>query len=353
MSRITRRLFLAGSTGLVAGAATGGIARPAFAQGTGVTEQLISAAKAEGVVNYYTSVEIEVATRVARAFEAKYPGVSVKVERTGAERVFQRIGQETTARIYNCDVVNSSDAAHFVVWKRNGLLAKWLPAEVTRLWPADFRDRDGYHAIWRITLCVMARNTQQVSAADAPKSFQDLLNPRWESKLVKAHPGYSGTILTATYAMSQRLGWPYMEKLAAQKVLQVQSASEPPRKLAVGERAVQIDGTEYSTRNVRVRGAPVEIIYATEGSPIVAGPKSMMARAPHPNAARLFMHYMFSEECQQLMADAGSLRSAHPGVKRPADLPALTDVPTIKDDAAAVARLAADIKRRYTRIFGT
>ena len=78
-----------------------------------VTQALIDAAKKEGKVAYYTSVDLPVAENLAKAFEAKYSGISVRTERTGAERVFQRIGQEYSSNIHAVDVVNSSDAAHF------------------------------------------------------------------------------------------------------------------------------------------------------------------------------------------------------------------------------------------------
>src|SRR5581483_2579604 len=102
---------------------------------------------------------------------------------------------------------------------------------------------------------------------DAPKSYADLLDPKWAGKLVKAHPGYSGNILTATYEMSRDLGWEYFEKLAKQRVMQVQSASDPPKKLDLGERAVQVDGNEYNLLQIKAKKGPVEIVYATEGTP--------------------------------------------------------------------------------------
>src|SRR5437764_11309783 len=100
-------------------------------------------------------------------------------------------------------------------------------------------------ASFSVGLCIIAYNTDLVKAEDAPQSFADLLDPKWKGKIVKAHPSYSGTILTATYQTARDVGWSYYEKLAQQSVLQVQSASDPPKKLALGERSIMADGIEY------------------------------------------------------------------------------------------------------------
>src|SRR2546423_8007388 len=108
-----------------------------------VTPELIEAAKKEGKAIWYTAVDLPVAERIAKAFEAKYPGIAMRVERSGGERIFQRIGQEYGSNIHAVDVVNSSDAAHFIVWKRDGILAPFVPEDETRHYPAVPKDRDG------------------------------------------------------------------------------------------------------------------------------------------------------------------------------------------------------------------
>src|SRR6185295_13997922 len=221
---ISRRRMLAGTGAVLAGAALSTRVMAAAPPAEPVTPDLIAAAKKEGQIIYYTSTDLPVAEKLAKAFEAKYPGIAVRVERTGAERVFQRIGQEYGSNIHAVDIMNSSDAAHAIVWKRDGLLAPYVPEDVAKFYPAEHKDPDGMFASFRVWVSIIAYNTNLVKKEDAPKSFADLLDPKWVGKIVKAHPGYSGTIMTATYQMQRDLGWGFFEKLAAQNIMQVQSS---------------------------------------------------------------------------------------------------------------------------------
>jgi iron(III) transport system substrate-binding protein len=330
-----------------------GVVRPARSAPVvgAVTPELIAAAQKEGKIAWYTSVDLPVAEKIARAFEAKYPGVACLVERSGAERVFQRIGQEYGSQVHAVDVVNSSDASHFIVWKRDGWLASYMPEDVAKHYPPEHRDPDGMFATWRAWFCVIAYNTSLVKPEEAPKSFADLLDPKWKGKMVKAHPGYSGTILTATYQITRDLGWSYLEKLAQQQVMQVQSSADPPKKLALGERAVMADGNEYNIFLLKESGQPVEIVYPAEGVPLINGPNGLFKSAPHPNAARLFQSYMFSVEAQQLMVDVGGLRSVHPLVKEKPGRKPFKEIKAMKDDPVAVEVQSDEIKAKYTKIF--
>jgi iron(III) transport system substrate-binding protein len=197
----------------------------------------------------------------------------------------------------------------------------------------------------------MGYNTNMVKAEDAPKSFNDLLDPKWKGKIVKAHPGYSGTIMTATFQMARDIGWGYFEKLAKQNIMQVQSSADPPKKLALGERAVMADGNEYNMFQLKEGKKPVEIIYPTEGTPLIVGPNGVLKAAPNPNAAKLFQAYCFTAECQQLLIDVGGLRSVHPHTKEKAGRRPFGDIKKLKDDPAGVEKTAADIKAHYTKLF--
>jgi iron(III) transport system substrate-binding protein len=348
----SRRDVLQASTVLAASSVVAASVRAAAPPATAITPALTEAAKKEGKVVWYTSLDLPVAERVAKTFEAKYPGIAARVERTGAERVFQRIGQEYASRIHAVDVVQSSDAAHFIVWKRDGILVPYVPEDVARHYPDEHKDPDGLFATFRAWLCLVGYNTNLVNAGGAPKSFADLLEPKWVGKIVKAHPSYSGTIMTATFQMARDLGWGYFERLAKQRVMQVQSSADPPKKLALGERSVMADGNEYNMFQLKEKGDPVEIVYPAEGACLIIGPNAVMKNAPNPNAARLFQSYCFTPECQQLIIDFGGLRSIHPLTKEKSGRRPFAEIKKMKDDPAGVERSSEEIKTRYTKLFG-
>src|SRR6187200_1628222 len=154
-SRLSRRDVLKASTAIAASTVFASPLRAAAPPATAITPAMFEAAKKEGKVVWYTSVDLPLAERISKSFEAKFPGVAVRVERTGAERVFQRIGQEYGSNIHAVDVANSSDAAHFIVWKRDGILASYLPEDVAQHYPAEHKDPDGQFASWRLWLSVI------------------------------------------------------------------------------------------------------------------------------------------------------------------------------------------------------
>src|ERR1043166_8525957 len=195
------------STASAAGMLFAKPSRAAAPPASAVTPALIEAARKEGKVSFYSALELNVAERVARTFEAKYPGIAVRVERSGAERIFQRIAQEQGSGIKAVDVANSTDPAHYLDWKKNDWLEPYLSEEGAKNYPADQIDPDGTWATVCAWLEAIAYNTDLVKREDAPKGYADLLDPKWRGKIVKAHPGYSGAILTATFVLSRELGW--------------------------------------------------------------------------------------------------------------------------------------------------
>ena len=347
----SRRDVLKGSTAFAVGTIFASPLRAAVPPPDPITPALIEAAKKEGKVVFYTAMDLQFAEHLGKAFEQKFPGISVRVERSGAERVFQRVGQEYKSNIRAVDVVNTADQSHVIVWKREGWLAPYLPEEVAKYYDKKYYDPDGLALTTRVLVSAFGINTNLLKMEDAPKSFAELLDPKWKGKMVKAHPAYSGTIMNATFEIARELGWGYFEKLAKQNVLQVQSATDVPKRIALGERAIMIDGASYLVIRGKESGQPVDVIYPSEGTPVATSPSVVMIGAPSPSAARLFQNWMHAREGQQMLVDYARQYSPHsqtvekPGVRK------LSDIKLMDEDPAGVEKGAEEVKRRYSEYF--
>ncbi|WP_420967628.1 ABC transporter substrate-binding protein [Bradyrhizobium sp. B120] len=348
---ISRRHVLKGSAALAAGAVFASPARAAAPEPVAITPDLIAAATKEGKLVFYSSMDLPVGEKLGKAFETAYPGIAVQIERSGSERLFQRVAQKFDSNIHAADVVNSADASHFIPWKKSGWLMPFVPEDVAKHFPDGNRDPDGMAVTTRLWLSSIAYNTNLVKAEDAPKSFADLLDPKWMGKMVKGHPAYSGTIMTTTFQIVRELGWPYLEKLAKQRVMQVQSSTDPPKKLSLGERAVMADGNEYGIVLLKEAGQPVEPVYPTEGTPTISGPTGIFAGAPHPSAARLFQAWLHTRQTQQFFVDFTGQYSVHAQVQPKAGRRKLADIKLMKEDPAGVEAMTEEIKTRYARLF--
>jgi iron(III) transport system substrate-binding protein len=318
----------------------------AFAQ-----DARVEAAKKEGKVVWYTSLVLPSAEKVAKLFEAAYPGIKVEVHRTGSQRILQRVMQELQANIKNVDVIHTSDAGHFVLLKEKKLLMKYTPAGVDKF-PAGYKDKDGYYYGLRATVNAIFYNTKAVTAAEAPKTWKDLLDPKWKGKMVTAHPGYSGVIATHVLALVHLHGWDYFKQLAQNQLMIVQSANDPPTVVASGERVVGVNGGEYSAYQLKKKGNPIEIVYPKEGVPLVVSPTAIASFAPHPSAAKLFTDFTFTRECQQVMADSEGLFTGHPDVKYPGDKPKPQDLKLLSVDPEELEKRNEELKKRFVEFFG-
>src|SRR6202011_1517912 len=138
-----------------------------------ITPALIEAAKKEAKVVLYSAMDLPVGEKLGKAFEAQYPGIQVQIERSGSERLFQRIDQEFASNIRAADVVNISDASHFLTWKKNGWLAPFVTEDVAQHFLPEYRDPDGMSATTRIYLSSIAYNTNLVKRDDAPTRFAE------------------------------------------------------------------------------------------------------------------------------------------------------------------------------------
>jgi iron(III) transport system substrate-binding protein len=325
------------------GLALAGMAHPAAAQ------SVMDLARKEGTVVWYSSLGLSLAQKVCDTFNKKSLGVTCELNRDGSERIFQKLMQEASANLWIADVVHTSDISHFLDFKAKGMLARHVPAGAERFRP-EFKDPDGAYTVLRGTPYVIAVNTQKVTRADMPRRWKDLLDPKWKGKLVQAHPGYSGVVVTGMTGLLGAFGWDYYAALAKNNPLVVQSAEDPPMKISGGEAWVGSAG-EYNFYRAAKKGNPIEIIFPEEGVPFVSSANAVMAKAPHPNAARVFTDFLFAREAQQILADDG-LYVPNDEVTYPAGKRPLRDIKLLPATPEEVLKRNEEIKARFRELFG-
>jgi iron(III) transport system substrate-binding protein len=258
---------------------------------------LYEAAKKEGELTWYiVFLPSEEAESTARAFTARYPGVKVNVVRTTAQVAFQRLNQDLRANTANCDVFASTDIAHYVDLKKRKLLMRYTPAAVATV---DKRlqniDAEGYYHVVNVAMVGLIYNTSKVKPADAPKSWSALVDPKWKGQVSVGHPGYSGFIGVWCIEMRRLYGDGWFKKLAENKPQVGRSSIDTVTTVNSGERSIS-GGPMNLAAQLAGKGNPLAVVAPVEGTVVMMSPSAIMANAPHPNAAKLFMEWFIGSD---------------------------------------------------------
>ena len=278
--------------------AAGAIAFPAIVRSqTPALAALHDAARNEGELTWYTVPQTsEVAEKMGRTFTARYPGVKVNVVRTTAQVAYQRLNQDLKAGTPNCDVFTSTDLAHYVDLKGRNLLLKYLPAAVA---VQDKRvqnmDPDAYFHASSCFMMGLIYNTQKVQASAAPKSWSDLLDPKWSGAGLVAHPAYSGAAGAWCIEMRKLYGDDFFRKLAANKAHVSRSTIDAVTAVISGESSVSAGPMSLAARSAS-KGNPVATLAPKEGPVLILSPSGILANSRRPNASKLFMEWLLGSE---------------------------------------------------------
>jgi iron(III) transport system substrate-binding protein len=310
LSLLVAAMVLAGCGGSAAPAAGSSAAKPsasslALYEGPDRTRMLEEGARKEGKLMWYTGLIVDqLAQPLFQAFQKKYPYVQVEYYRGGSPEIIQRVGNEYKVGQHNVDVIDGSDTVAQL--KTQGLMGAFTSPGIDQ-YPQEFRDPDRMWGGLYSTYFVFGYNTKLVPSAQAPKTYADLLDPRWRGKLSWSTQPTTGAPMfvgNALRTMGQQDGMEYLRKLAQNSVSSTDAST----------RAVldQVIGGEFSLNLVtalnhalisKQAGAPVDWV---EPSPIYGWftVMGMAKEPPHPNAALLFLDFIFSQEGQQTLANA-------------------------------------------------
>jgi iron(III) transport system substrate-binding protein len=279
-----------------------------FAIGTAraadIDPKLVEAAKKEGTVVWYSGMIINQIVRpLVAAFEAKYPGIQVQYSRASGNDTALKIMNEARARRPLADMFDSSTAFNALL--DTGLIAEFHPAEAAR-YPADRKDPKGLWTSPNVYYYTAAYNTNLVKADEAPKTYDDLLDPKWKGKIawtydltVGGPPGFIHNILTSK---GQEKGMAYLREFAKQQPVTIPAAQRVVLdKVISGEYPLAVMTLSYHSTISAAKGAPVQWL---KMPPMVmsANTLSVLKNATHPNAARLLVEFLLSRQGQEIIA---------------------------------------------------
>jgi len=278
-------------------------------------EELVKRAKEEGRVTWYVSIPAVGSQAVADAFMKKYPEIKVDVQRLGGFGLWERLSSEFSAGVHNADVYSQADYGVRLDAAKRGIIAKYNPPSAAK-YPANLVDPEGYGFSTRIVATAIAYNTDLVAPEDAPKSWSDLLDPKWADKKIGTGDPRASGFSSAAYqqmAAAPDIGKPFFEKLAAQKPVLFEDSGQQINALVIGEYPIVVL-LDYRPWEFMEKGAPVKVVYPADGVGWGSDYTHLVAKAPHPNAAKLLMDFYASAEAAELVAKNLRTYVAVPGI---------------------------------------
>ena len=267
---------------------------------TGPSEAIIEGAKKEGTVVWYGTINVSDGRKVIDAFEKKYPFLKVNFYRAGSQPLLNRLTAEYRSGTYLADVAETNIVESYFFQKK-GYFQPYHSPEA-KFFPAEFKDANGFWIADYLNYYVIAYNTRLVNRSNAPRKYEDLLHPRWKGQfgLKDDTIRWYGTMVDY---MGEQRGKDFMRKLAMQNPRMIKGSYGLISELtAAGEVAagVVLAATVETLKNDKQ--APIDWENSIDPVATSVVGLHLLAKAPHPNAARLFIDFFLSPETQRLFA---------------------------------------------------
>ena len=312
---------------------------------------LEEAAKKEGELTWYVAHYTSEGAEELGSDFTKIHGVKVNVVRTTAQVAYQRMLQDLKNNQTNCDVFSSTDLGHYARLKAEGRFEKYVPETTPKISEA-FRnfDPDGFFHTTASGQVVLTYNSAKVKAEDAPTKWTDLTDIKWKGKVSTGHPAFSGYVGTWVYSMTKLYGWKYFEQLEKNKPQIGRSINDTVTVLNAGERLVAA-GADGSTLFSAARGNPLAVNYPTDGSVLIISPSAIMKGTKRPNAARLFMEYLYSVEASEINVKHFGI-PLRPEVKGAAGTKPIDQIKILRPTVAEIEKGIPDVIEQWRDTFG-
>lgn len=323
--------------------------------GAGDTPQTVSTftapdvdlAKKEGEVTLYTSVDVKALDAMNAAFSKKY-GIKVNYFRGDSQDSISKLITEGRAQAVKADVIETSDVPGMVHLKEEGLTAPYVSSEADNI-RADFKDPENFYAYTRLTLGVISYNSELVS--EPPTSWANLGDPKYGSQL-SFFSDAQGSGAARLWTLGENIGWDKLEGWANNKPLQVETPQLLRQTLERGERGIGIAQNDNHALSSKADSGKTDFVIPNEGVPLEPAAISVVASAPHPNAAMLYYDFWLSQEGMEILADVGKKYVSRDGVPQPAGSLPLEEIKLMVPDYQKYAEERRDAQDKLAKIFG-
>lgn len=299
-------------------------ATPAYASAVGLPEDLVKKAKAEGELVPYEPFPTEQSKPMADAFTAEF-GIPNKFFRAGQEALQARVEAEIRAGKVLADTISQSDLDVVESMLDRGLLDTEHRPLLWEQYPEKWRFPKINNIAFAILACNMIYNSDQVPAADAPNTWEDLVAEKWKGKVVVPSPEYAGTGFALLAEWVSRYGWDFIRSLKKNDAFVVQAVSDSDRRVISGQKLVGI-ANSHRASGLLGQNAPIKLVWSQKTPPVALSYVHVVFKnAPNPHAARLYRDYCLTPKMQSAQAKVG-LWSAHPDAVQPANIPHFNEV---------------------------
>lgn len=282
-----------------------------------------------GTINYFTSIGTKAAQAQVEAFDKKNTGIKIDWIRLSAVKLSNRIITERLAGKKNIDVVNSSDAFDLEYMIEKGWVSNYVSKiDEAKNYPSSLKHDQGYWIPLRLNDLAIVVNTDKINPADAPKSWKDLLDPKYKDKIGIGDPSRSATSFIMFYFMHKKFGIEYIRSLLDNGALIMGALSAVRGGLFTGERPIGVTSTYGVTAAIRKKKMPLKIFIPEEGMPILPSPLFIPEGAPNLTDAKRFADFMLSKDGQDLIVNEVFAYSAHKDMGPPPGMPPLSEINT-------------------------
>lgn len=309
---------------------------------------LMAAAKKEGAITAYFNYPEQQWDAVLDQF-TKDTGITVNRVRAVTGDLYPRVTSEAAGGKLGADVIDFGDPVLTTDLAQKNIIQKFSPPNANQI-PSELRDSTGYSQVTELAPQVIAYNTAKVKAADAPKSFKDLLDPKWRADLGMTPIVVGGSAFSVAFIERSKLGLDYWTQMAAQQPKIYPSVSVLTPDLGRGQVSVGITDLGVLT-SLASQGAPIKAVFPKEGTPVFAETSMMSATTHRKDAAMVYEAWMASKHGGSVIAENMTTYPSNPKSSLPDALPKAVRAqlvqPSNQDWVSKVDPWTADWKRIF------